>query len=382
VVFSTLAEYPIAIVAALALRPKQYERKAGRADYLVPVGIGAVTLLAVLGVKLGPTILAGHVVPPIEPGPLRTFLVVGVPTILTFFAVDRPVRFAACLGAMFMVSHLSHSSTDGIVATSQRSFFGVHRVVLNRNGNMRTLVHGNTTHGIQDWNHPDRPLTYYYPTGPIGQVFTKLKSQLATEHVGLVGLGVGSLAAYGQPGQRMTYFEIDPTVRAIASDPHYFTFLSRTRAKLDIVMGDARLTVSQQPDGEFGLLVLDAFSSDAIPVHLLTKEAVAMYVRKLTPSGILAFHISNRYLDLEPVLVGIAREIGLVSYIQEDGPDDEEKLQGKTQSKWMVFARKKADLKGLMGRINPWDETQVESVPKTWTDDFSNVLGAFKGNED
>jgi hypothetical protein len=193
---------------------------------------------------------------------------------------------------------------------------------------------------------------------------------------------VGSLAAYGQPGQRMTYFEIDPTVRAIASDPHYFTFLSRTKAKLDIVMGDARLTVSQQPDGEFRLLVLDAFSSDAIPVHLLTKEAVAMYVRKLTPSGILAFHISNRYLDLEPVLVGIAREIGLVSYIQEDGPDDEEKLQGKTQSKWMVFARKKADLKGLMGRINPWDETQVESVPKTWTDDFSNVLGAFKGNED
>ena len=381
-VFSTLAEYPIAIVLALALRPKQYERKAGRADYLVPLGVGMVTLIMVLAVKLGPSILAGHTMPPMEPTPFRTFLVVGIPTILTFFAVDRPVRFAACLGAMFLVSNLSHSSTDGIVATSQRSFFGVHRVILNQRGNMRTLVHGNTTHGIQDWDNPDRPLTYYYSTGPIGQVFTKLKPQLATEHIGLVGLGVGSLAAYGQPGQRMTYFEIDPTVRAVASDPKLFTFLSRTKAKLNIVMGDARLTLNQQPDQEFGLLVLDAFSSDAIPVHLLTKEAVAMYLRKLTPNGLLAFHISNRYLDLEPVLDAIAHELKVIPYIQEDGPGDEEKLQGKTQSRWMLFARRKEDLGALIGRVTYWDVSTPETLPKVWTDDFSNVLGAFKSSDD
>jgi hypothetical protein len=129
-------------------------------------------------------------------------------------------------------------------------------------------------------------------------------------------------------------------------------------------------------------LVLDAFSSDAIPVHLLTKEAVAMYLRKLTPNGLLAFHISNRYLDLEPVLDAIAHELKVIPYIQEDGPGDEEKLQGKTQSRWMLFARRKEDLGALIGRVTYWDVSTPETLPKVWTDDFSNVLGAFKSSDD
>ena len=291
------------------------------------------------------------------------------------------LSLGATAGTGWYFYQYQHEYLADTTIVMQRNFFGMLRVQESGEGNdrKRSLVHGVIMHGMQSFDpqYQKKATTYYTEDSGVGRVFTALAdSSLRT---GVIGLGVGTLAAYGRKGDVMRFYDINPQVIELARKE--FTFLSDSAAKIETVLGDARLAMEREAVQQYDILVVDAFSSDAIPVHLLTKEAVTMYVRKLTPSGILAFHISNRYLDLEPVLVGIAREIGLVSYIQEDGPDDEEKLQGKTQSKWMVLARKKADLKGLMGRINPWDETQVEAVPKTWTDDFSNVLGAFKGNE-
>jgi len=163
----------------------------------------------------------------------------------------------------------------------------------------------------------------------------------------LVGLGVGSCAAYGKPGQTMTYFEIDPVVEQVAKDPKHFTYLKDTKADLNVVLGDAWLTLGQE-SGPYDLIELDAFSSDSIPLHLLTLEAVTMYRSKLAEHGILAFHISNRYLNLEPILGKIAQKVGMTIYSQEDSPTDEEMLAGKRPSRWVVMANSDSDLTNLV----------------------------------
>src|SRR5439155_6829326 len=151
--------------------------------------------------------------------------------------------------------------------------------------------HGNTVHGRQSVE-PDRrrePLTYYHPTGPIGQVFAAFSGAAAKSQVGVVGLGTGSLAAYGASGQQFTYYEIDPAVDRLAHDTRYFTFVHDSPARVEVILGDARLTLADAPPRQYGLLVIDAFSSDAIPLHLLTREALQLYLDKLADDGLLAF---------------------------------------------------------------------------------------------
>lgn len=378
-IFHSLAEYPIALVLACLVRPAIVSRRAGAPgsvrgfwnrkdlDWAYPLATLIVTIALVLIVK-------GQNVQ----GPPRTFFMLGVPAILCFLAIDRPIRFGLALGAVFLVSSTLHSNSEGVVALSERSFFGVHRVVLLENGRMHRLVHGNTIHGLQDMTHPDTPLTYYYPTSPIGQVFKYFSGARAKHDVALVGLGIGSLAAYGEPGQNMTYFEIDPVVRAIATDTRYFTFISRSKANVKIVLGDGRLTLAKQPEGKFGLVVLDAFSSDAIPIHMLTKEAVQMYLRKLQPDGVLAFHISNHYLGLEPVLAAIAKDLKLQAIDQQYGPLPSEASAGATQSEWVVMSRHENDISGLLGQGSDWSQADPDPHVPEWTDDFSNVLSVFR----
>src|SRR6266700_690500 len=311
-------------------------------------------------------------------GPMRTAVTVGLPVLLCFLASDRPERFALSLCALFLVSAWAEPQLAGKVALTERSFFAVHRVLLTDHGRFRRLLHGTTVHGMQDTQNPDRPLTYYHPTGPVGQVFAALAARGQAPRVAAVGLGVGSIAASGQPGQRVTFFEIDPAVRHIARDARLFTFLSKSRGDVDIVLGDARLTLARQPDGAFGLIVLDAFSSDAIPMHLLTREAMAGYVAKLGPGGILAYHISNRYLALEPVVAGAASDLGLESWIQENEPSAEERVQGKATSTWMIVARDAEDVAELVTPPSRWRSSKAVPGARAWTDDFSNVLGAFR----
>lgn len=368
-VFKTVAEYPIALVALLMLRPwGKPDRKARSLDFAYALAVGAIALACTfLPWKLG-----------MEPGPLRTALALGFPVLVAFLAVDHPLRFALSFGAFFLVNTLFSSTILGRVVLIERSFFGVHRVV-DASGKYFELLHGNTVHGrqFQDPEKRATPLTYYHPNGPIGRVFELYGEAGKLNDVGLVGLGVGSLAAYGEPGQKFTFFEIDPLVVRIARDSRYFTFLADSKADIRFVVGDARLTLAKRPDASFDLVVLDAFSSDSIPTHLLTVEAIGVYLSKLRPEGILAIHISNRYLNLADPLARAARKMGLVARIWEDNSAPSEVQEsGKTSSSWVVMARTVPHLAPL-GKEVVWTELAVSRPGSVWTDDYSNVVGAL-----
>ncbi len=366
-VFSTLAEYPIALVAACLLRPaKDGLRPQLRMDFAFAAGMLLVAIgLAFIARELG-----------MPPSQARTGLVIGLPAILCFLLVDKPIRYGLMVGALFLASNLMQTNSAGVVTHTARSFFGVHRVIETMNGRLHSLVHGNTIHGVQDTLNSGQPKTYYTRSGPIGQVFSAYSGTDRKERVALVGMGVGSCAAYGEPGQKMTYFEIDPVVEQIARDPQYFTFLRDTKSNLDVVLGDARLTLEKANPG-YGLIVLDAFSSDSIPIHLLTKEAIQMYLSKLDADGFLAFHISNRYLDLEPILAKIAESLDLIAFSTEDAPTDEEANFGKTPSRWMVLARSRDHVARLVDK-SAWSLAESRLGTPIWTDDYSNILSAFK----
>lgn len=366
VVFKSLAEYPIAIVLALLLRPatvkEMPDAKPGfPKEILYSVLIAGLTFaLAALSRQLGH---AGT--------PVGTMIAIGLPVILCFLTADRPLRFGLALGGVLLVSNLVGTASTGRIALTDRSFFGVHRVT--DDGESFSLVHGTTRHGRQfkDAARRDIPLTYYSRSGPIGRIFDYLNKHRPPKDIALVGLGVGTLAIYGKPGQRMTYYEIDPVVDRIAHDTRYFTYLQNTKAQVDVVLGDARLTLAQAPDTGYDLIVLDAFSSDAIPVHLLTKEAVQGYLRKLRPGGLLAFHISNNYLDLEPVLAQVASSLGLKAMFDEDEDTSE---PGKEASTWVAMSPYPDALKAAAG----WNDLLATPGGRVWTDDYSNIVGAFK----
>src|SRR6185503_15055802 len=199
-------------------------------------------------------------------------------------------------------------ATDSDIILQRRSFFGLYRVRQMLEYNV--LQNGTTTHGGQSRSPARRlePITYYYKEGPLGQIFGNVASEIPLRRVAIVGLGTGTTACYGRKGERWTYYEIDPLVVLIARAPSLFTYIRDCPPTVDIVLGDARLSLAKAPDGEYDLIVLDAFTSDAIPAHLLTREALALYMRKLRPSGAVAFHISNRYVDLRPVLIALAND--------------------------------------------------------------------------
>ena len=363
-IFATYAEYPLAIVLACLVRPQP---KPLTKDAVWFGAIAAISIIAMLVIKNA-----------LPAGQLRAGLAIGIPLTAVFAAMDRVKVFAAGLGLIFICVNFFQIAAPGVVLATRRSFFGVHRVLQSKD--YRSLVHGNTTHGRQSAfeQYRDLPLTYYHPSGPIGQIFTHAPLMQHVRKVGLVGLGVGSLAAYGKPGQDFTYFEIDPEVLYLARDSGYFTFLKDAQANMRYVLGDARLTLAREPDKAYDLLVLDAFSSDAIPTHLLTLEAIQMYERKLAPGGVIAMHISNRYLDLAPVVALTCRKAKLWAYNQVDAPSPgslEEKL-GKTQSSWLIIVHDPGERDNFWKPMY-WNEIDIGPNVKPWSDDYVNVLGAY-----
>lgn len=369
-IFKTLAEYPLAIAigCGLILNRAGAWPSLKKWDWAWPA---AIAVLIIVADKL--TTQAG-----MPPSPARTLLVIGVPALICFLASDVPLRFCICLCSLFFVSSLLQTSSNGRIIFSGRSFYGVHRVVDLTNPPLRELVHGNTTHGIESLDPAltNVPLTYYSTQGPIGDLFHELNHPLYLAPVGLVGMGVGSLAAYGNAGQSMDYFEIDPVVIWLARDSGLFHFVPDCKAKLTIIEGDGRLSLATEPDQRYGLLVFDAFTSDSIPMHLLTEDAISLYLRKLRPHGIMAFHISNRYIDLAPILAADARDLGLTIREDQDETIDPDLIkQGVRPSDWVVMAREMED---LPKPIQAW------SIPspakKGWTDDFSNLISAFKSD--
>jgi SAM-dependent methyltransferase len=286
----------------------------------------------------------------------------------------RPRRFGLGLAAMMACGALYTQRAAHIVLEA-RSFYAVHEVVRVGPAMLR-LVNGNTIHGAQDLTPARRgePLTYYSRGGPIGDVMNALAGRPQRRRVGLVGLGVGTLAAYAAPGEHWTYFEIDPAIVDIARDRGLFSYLADTRGQVDVVLGDGRLSLGAVPDGTFGLLVLDAFSSDAVPAHLLTREALALYARKLAPGGLLAFHLSNQYLSLVPVVAGAAAAEGLTGITRSGGATAAEAEAGICPSAWVVLAREARDLEAL-GHDARW--SPLPPAGRGWTDDASSLWSAF-----
>ncbi len=287
------------------------------------------------------------------------------------------------LGICFiiLIGQFSLNNLGGILYT-ERSFFGINRVIQYDHeigGKYHSLLHGTTMHGKQSLEPKRRnePLSYFTIDSPIGQFFASVKPQNLS-HVAVLGLGVGTLAAYAQPGQTWTFYEIDPTVEKIARDPRYFTFLQDAKAPYKVILGDGRLQLNQVPDRTYDLLIMDAFSSDSIPVHLVTKEAFQLYFRKLKTSGWLLVNISNRYIDLEPVLGAIAHNLGLVAIHQQEGEiSPTEKAMGKSASHWVILTSY-SDNFGSLLQDPRWEALAPTSDTLIWTDDYSNILSALR----
>jgi spermidine synthase len=374
VVFPTLLEYPLGLVAAAMLRMPQAHvastSRAHRFDVVLPVALGTVLLVATWVERSlqtnhrAMTALVGLIVP----------LSLAGAAVFAFRA--RPLRFGLALAALCGVGLLHEQDRERVVYNA-RSFYAVHTVVDHPPSSLRTLSHGSTVHGAQDLapGHEHEALTYYSRTGPIGDVMAAWQGRPQRKHVAVVGLGTGALAAYSAPHERWTFFEIDSAVVQIARNQGLFTYLSDARGDVDVIVGDARRTLTQAADASFGILVLDAFSSDAIPAHLLTREAFALYLRKLIPGGLIAFHISNRYLDLEPVIGGAAASFGLTSLTRADHVTENEVRHGKTSSIWMVMARAPGDLRPL-SEDGRWASSR--QTVRYWTDDKSDLWSTLR----
>jgi spermidine synthase len=251
----------------------------------------------------------------------------------------------------------------------------VHRVTLDREKRFHRLLHGNTFHGLQNLD-PDRrgaPLAYYHRDGPIGQVFAA-NPRFLNDRIAVVGLGIGALAAYGRPSERWDFYEIDPVVERIARDPRLFTFLQDSAASIEIILGDARLSLQQAPDHTYGLIVLDAYSSDAIPVHLLTREAVRLYLTKLAPGGLLAFHISNVHLDLAPVVATLARDARQLHRLRDDAfATQKEIAEGVFPSRWVLMADSEDGFASLQNDLR-WEQVPAPETMRVWTDSHSSLM--------
>lgn len=326
---------------------------------------------------------------------LMAIITFGLPALFCYIFVERPVRFALCVGAFLLAGTVDADLKTNTVLHRERSFFGAINVKVARTYDQifnprlmcdHTLTHGTTLHGEQHFysdtevfsafalglgscnpletasvdlvgqhmlDRRREALTYYHRRGPIGQVIDELERR-GKPAIAVVGLGTGTLASYGQPGQTFTYYEIDPAVRRIAYNRDWFTYLGDALDRgvnLKVDMGDARLRLGRSQDPPYGLIAVDAFSSDAIPVHLITREALQLYMNKLADDGIVAFHISNRHLNLEPVLVNLAREDGLQVLELSDRKDD---LLGKSASTWVFLARHMSAFGELAAKISRW----------------------------
>lgn len=282
----------------------------------------------------------------------------------------RRTGFGLGFGAFVAAAVLVAPRVD--VVHQERNFFGVLRVA--EVGGTRIFFHGRTIHGAQSMDPAARrtPLYYHAKEGPLGEIFAAFGRQLAGRRIAIAGLGAGVMAAYGQPGQQLDFFELDPAVERVARDPRFFTFLADTPAATRVVIGDARLRLAEAPAGSYAMVVVDVFSSDSIPVHLLTREALRMYLDKLAPGGILAFHVSNAYLDLQPVLDALAADAGLTSAIRwgsGGGPGG--------AACWVVMARSLEDLRPF--EFYPeWRHTVGSPDVGPWTDTFSNIFSVLK----
>ena len=359
-VFSTgILEYPSALVLACLLPPHKGASRVPavktEAFMLAAAAVSALVIGAFLRGQIQNT----------------TVVIVCLALTLPYFVLSaRPVSLTAAV-ALFVVAGAAGQLRSGELLR-ERTFFGIYKVSIDKKANIHRVVHGSTVHGEQslDPAAAHRPSSYYSGDGPIGQAFQALGPRLDGADIGVVGLGAGALAGYARAGQHWTFYEIDPAVQRIASAPQYFTFLRDCGDVCRVTLGDARLSI-RRGGQRHDLLVLDAFSSDAIPLHLITREAVELYFNHLSVDGVVAFHISNRHLNLGPVLAAIAFDLGFATIFQFDPVT----APGHAASEWLLMARSNASF-GPLTSDRRW--IVPERASHAWTDASSNILSALR----
>jgi hypothetical protein len=372
VVFTSFAEYPVAIVLLCLLvpmRPGSAQGGLRRGDVLLPAGIVVLVVLAGAGLaRAGGT-----------PEVVAHALIFLPAALLAFAALPRRLRFGLAMGALLLAGDIPVGAHEaGLFAG--RDFFGVARVTESESGAQHVLYSGTTVHGAQNAGLADRddPRTYYTRSGPAGDLFAALEPTDATAQVSIIGLGAGSMACYARPGQRWTFYEIDPLVIRIARDPSLFTFLRDCAGgAAPVVPGDGRLSMASVAPHSQRLIVVDAFGSDVIPVHLLTREAIDLYRSKLTSDGVLAFNISNLYADLEPVLAREAENAGMSGYLRRDTTlSPSEAASMKFASTWLAMWSRDGAAGDLADRPG-WIRAVAPAGMALWSDDFSNIFGVL-----
>lgn len=361
-IFDSLLEYPIAVVLLLLVRPAiQRRHLPGKLRWAEDAVLAAALFF-----------LVGYILPAQSWGgwSVAAILVLAASLAVAYLLSSRPAALALSVAVMMGFAFLN----TGYALYTERTFFGVYEVYTDEY-ERNVLVHGTTRHGSQSTGPETtmEPLTYFHRESPIGQVFASYEEGRKPENVAVIGLGAGALAAYGEEGQNFTFYEIDPEVADIAGNTDLFTYLSNSQANVEVETGDGRLEMESAPDNSYDLIILDAFSSDAIPMHLMTREAAAAYTDKVSEDGVIAFHITNRHLGLEPVIAGIASELGLAGLSQYDDSDDY--AAGTDASHWVILARDEANF-GPLSEDERWEELSSDD-PMVWTDDFSNILSVF-----
>ncbi|WP_372786104.1 spermidine synthase [Phenylobacterium sp.] len=384
VIFDNVWEYPLVLVLSCFARPW--------GDWKIDRITWAMLILGVLGGLATPvlnTFVAPHTFArpfvagftQIEAFGMAVRVAIGVAVICAFMVRSRALFFFALIAVLSMGADAAANRSD--TTRSWRSFFGVlhqsETQVPALGGPVRMLAHGTTLHGAQaltaPWNC--NPLVYYAQSSPIGQVFLAQEREKAALRIGAVGLGTGSVSAYVRPGDRLTFFEIDPLVIKLSSDPSHFSYTTRcAKAPVAYVLGDARLTLARQPRDIFDVLLIDAFSSDAVPTHLLTVQAVQGYLTHLKPDGVLILHLSNRNLELNGPAQAVARAAGGVALIQHYRPGPKQDLGGwPSPEDAVIVARSPAGL-ARFAHDPRWQATDPNRVAP-WTDDYTNLFGAL-----
>jgi hypothetical protein len=381
ILFDWIYEHPLLIVAAALLTPQAAWPAAfgriwgeGRRAQLLTLAVVSLTLIAlVLSVSIGTSFA-------------RT-LAGGAILALGLFSIGRPIAFAFVLAGLLATFGWQAMTSSLENDLRVRSYFGIYTVATDARAGVRRLVHGTTVHGTQMLarGRETERSSYYVPRSGVGRALTMLPDLSGPfTRVGIVGLGAGTLACYARPGQSWRFYEIDPAVVRIARDSGKFSFLSRCGRDASIVIGDARLTLAAEASSSLDFLALDAFSSDAVPMHLLTREAFDVYRRTLSRRGLLLVHISNRYLDLEPAVAAVAVEGGWHAAIlpYHVSRDPQSSGQGAS-SVWVamspdaeVIARLAAP--GLKHPSGNWRALRTRPGFAAWTDDFSSILPLLK----
>ncbi|WP_313392233.1 fused MFS/spermidine synthase [Sphingobium yanoikuyae] len=382
-IFNWTFEYPILLAAAALLLPQRAALLKGGAQLWADPGrrIWAAGAMLVMGLVL--SLLGAGLLTPEPPSDLVKAACFVLIIAMALLAIGQRIAFAGlalylmlCLGGW---EKLAQAVTPGMLT---RSYFGVYGVT-NKGVDQRILFHGTTLHGMQNLRpgHERDPTSYYAPKSGVGLLLRHAGDMFgAGARVGVVGLGAGTLACYKQAGQAWRFYEIDPDMVAIARNPQDFSFLSRCQPNADVALGDARMVLAGEPANGADILVIDAFSSDSIPMHLLTREAMAIYGRRLAPDGVLMIHISNRYLDLRPVIAAAARNGGWQARLRDYRPDERDKALLFTGSVWVALSRDRARITQLerLSGAGLWTELPARPGFSPWTDDHASILPILK----